>query len=253
MIKISIVTAVLNGEKYIRDTVESVLNQKGDFELEYIIRDGCSTDDTLKILEEYSDRCTIVSKKDGSPQEAINAGMDMASGEIGAWLNADDLYLPGTLQKVVDTFQTKHKLQWCYGRCRIINENNIEVRKPVTLYKNLLGFIYSRNVLLCENFINQPATFWKMDLWRKVSELSGKFKAAWDYELWLEMSKHSRAIAIHEYFAEFRRHSESISENNFEKQFKEELNISKCYGNKIHYLIHKFNFWKIVTIYKLLK
>ncbi len=251
--KISVITPVYNGELFIRHTIESVLSQKGDFELEYIICDGQSTDGTLAILEEYKDRCTVVSRKDGSPQVAINNGMAMATGDIGCWLNADDQFEPGTLQAVADVFRKHPKTQWLYGRCSIVDENDVEIRKPITWYKNILGYFYSRNVLLCENFINQPATFWRMAVWRNASDLDPQFKAAWDYELWMKMSQIAPARAVHRYFARFRRHSGSISENHFIRQFDEELSIARKYGNAIHYLIHKFNVWKIVTVYKLLK
>jgi glycosyltransferase involved in cell wall biosynthesis len=251
--KISIITPCLNSKKYIRQTIESILSQKGDFELEYIIRDGCSTDGTLEILEEYKDKCIIISKKDGSPQEAINAGMNMATGDIGAWLNADDIYLPGTLQRVADSFKNNPDNLWCYGKCNIIDENNIEIRKPVTLYKNIIGYFYSRKILLCENFINQPSTFWKLNLWHKVSgNLNTEYKAAWDYELWLKMAKASPASHIRKYLASFRRHDESISENHFEKQFREELEISRKHGNIIHYCLHSLLIKLRILIYKTL-
>ena len=250
--KISVITAVKNGEDFIRETVDSVLSQQGDFELEYIIRDGESTDKTLEILKEYENdsRITVISKKDGSPQEAINAGMAMATGEIGCWLNADDVFEPGTLQTVTDAFSKHSKLRWLYGRCRIIDEDGTEIRKPITLYKDLLGYVYSWNVLLCENFINQPATFWKMDLWRELDSLDPRHKAAWDYELWLKMAQKSRPLHIRKLFTSFRRHTSSISENHFERQFAEELAIARIYGSTIHHLIHQFNIWKIVFIYK---
>ncbi len=252
--KITVVTAVKNGEKFIRDTVDSVLSQTGDFELEYIIRDGVSTDSTLAILDEYKadPRLTVISQKDGSPQEAINAGMTMATGDIGCWLNADDVFESGTLQTVAEVFTAHPQLRWMYGRCRIVNNAGTEIRKPITLYKNIIGFFYSWNVLLCENFINQPATFWRMDLWRELDALDPQFKAAWDYELWLKMATLARPLHLRKLLTSFRRHTESISENHFEKQFAEELAISRKYGNLIHYLIHKFNVWKIVTVYKLL-
>ena len=251
--KISIITACLNSKKYIRQTIESVLSQKGDFQLEYIIRDGCSTDGTLDILEEYKDECVIISKKDGSPQEAINAGMNMATGDIGAWLNADDIYLSGALQAVVDAFKGHPKKRWVYGRCNIINDSNIEIRKPITYYKNLIGFFYSKNLLLCENFINQPATFWKMNLWKSVSgNLDTKYKAAWDYELWLKMANTSRAIHTRKLLSSFRRHADSISENHFEKQFCEELDISKHYGRLMHYKLHSILINLRKFIYKIL-
>lgn len=253
VIRISVITAVKNGERFIRQTIESVLSQKGEFEVEYIIRDGCSTDKTLDIIKEYGDAITVISKKDGSPQEAINSGMNMATGEIGCWLNSDDIFLPGALQKVVEIFRKHPDIGWCYGRCKIINENNSVIRKPITWYKNVLGYFYSRNLLLCENYINQPATFWKARLWRKVSgNLNTKYKAAWDYELWLKMAQISKAIHIREYLALFRRTEGTISETYFEKQFYEELKIAKTYGNKIHALIHNFLIISRVSVYKIL-
>ena len=250
--KITVVTAVLNGRKFIRETIESVLSQNGNFELEYIIRDGESTDGTLEIIEEYKDRLTVVSKRDGSPQEAINAGFEMASGDILCWLNADDLFEPNALSIAMQNFEKNPSKDWLYGRCSIIDFEGNRIQRLVTIYKNLIGYFYSRHILLCENFINQPATFWRKDLWLKCNNLSTKYKAAWDYELWLKMSLFSKPIVVRKYLSRFRRHDESISENQFETQFKEELEIGKMYGKPIHNIIHEFNRIKIVTIYKLM-
>ncbi|MBN2641257.1 MAG: glycosyltransferase [Victivallales bacterium] len=250
--KISVITPVFNGEKFIRETVESVLSQQGDFELEYIICDGASTDGTLKILEQYQDRCRIYSEKDGSPQAAINKGMALASGDIGCWLNADDVFESGTLQKVADTFKRKPHVSWLYGRCRIIDESGNEIRKPVTWYKNLTGYFYSRNVLLCTNYINQPATFWRMELWHKANQLNPEYKAAWDYELWINMASLSPAAHVRSFLSRFRRHDGSISENFFERQFSEELAIARNNGNILHSLLHWLNARAITFIYGIL-
>lgn len=252
MTKISVITAVYNGEKYIRETLESVLAQKGDFELEYIICDGQSTDRTLEILDEYKDSCKIISRKDDSPQEAINHGMQLASGDIACWLNADDLLLPGALNIVVKAFEKHPACRWLYGKGYIIDLKGKEIRKFVSFYKNLIGFFYSRNILLCENFINQPSTFWRRDLWEEIGQLNPEHKAAWDYELWLKMAQKSRPIHLRKKLSAFRRHKTSISENNFEKQFDEELAIAREHCNFIHYVIHAFNRWKIVSIYKII-
>lgn len=251
MIRISIITPVYNAEKFIRRTMDSIHNQQGDFELEHIVCDGLSTDGTLDILKEYP-QAKVISRKDGGPFNAINYGMNLATGEIAAWLNADDIYQPGTLAKVADYFRKNPQCQWLYGNCPIIDANDREIRKAITLYKEIIGYFYSRNVLLCENFINQPATFWRMDLWRKIGGLQSVYKAAWDYELWMKMSAEAPAAHLHSDLACFRRHEDSISENFFEKQFTEELQIASEYGNLLHRLIHKFNQWKIITAYKLM-
>lgn len=254
--KISVIMPVYNGERFIRQSMESVLSQEGDFELEYIICDGLSKDNTVAIAEEYArrdERVKVISRKDKGPGDAINYGFNLATGDIGCWLNADDCFLPGALAKVAAYFSNPGSREWLYGRCIIVDENGRETRKAITLYKEIIGYFYSRNILLCENYINQPATFWRMDLWRRLGGLSTCYKGAWDYELWLKMGEAGGAAkALHSDLAAFRRHSESISENFFEQQFAEELAIASEHGNWLHRLIHRFNCWKIVTVYKLL-
>lgn len=252
--KISVITPVLNGERFLRQTIESVLAQTGDFELEYIIKDGGSIDGTLAILDEYSKHpaITVISKKDKSLYDAINQGFELASGDIGCWINADDTYEPDTFQNVVTLFKRHPGKQWIYGRCDIINEAGNEIRKPITWYKNLIGWFYSYQILLCENYVNQPAAFWKIDLWHKVDGLSMKYRIAADYHLWIKFAQISKAIALHKKIAHFRRCGESISDNQFESQFQEELEIAKLFCGKITYAIHQLNCWKIVITYKIL-
>lgn len=249
--KISVITPVYNGEKFIRRTMDSIHSQKGDFELEHIVCDGQSCDGTLDILKDYP-QARVISRKDGGPFNAINYGMNLATGDIAAWLNADDVYCPGTLAKVMEYFEKNTQCQWLYGNCPIIDANDREIRKMITLYKEIIGCFYSKNILLCENFINQPATFWRLDFWKKVGGLKSEYKAAWDYELWLKMAEIAPAHHLRCDLANFRRHEESISENFYERQFAEELKIASEHGNFLHRLIHKFNQWKIVTAYKLL-
>lgn len=250
--KFTIVTPVLNGARFLRETVESVLSQCGDFELEYIVRDGGSTDGTLEILREYGDRLRVVSAKDGGPAAATNAGMAEATGDIVAWLSADDVYEAGALQKVAELFRRHPQVEWCYGRCGIMNENGREIRRAVTWYKNLIGWAYSRNMLLCENYINQPATFWRRELWRKCGGLSTQYKAAFDYDLWLRMAQIGRPAHLRARLARFRRHAGSISENLLVRQFAEEAGIAAAHGNALHRFLHELNRRKIVWVYRLL-
>lgn len=252
--KISVITPVLNCKRFLRQTIESVLVQTGDFELEYIIKDGGSDDGSQVILEEYAKHSsvTVISKKDGSLYDAINQGFELATGDIGCWINADDFYDLGAFQKVVLGFKQHPERQWLYGRCNIVDDVGSEIRAPITLYKNLIGWYYVYRMLLCENYLNQPATFWKMDLWRKVGALSTKYRIAADYHLWLKFAQKSKAIALHQNLAHFRRCGESISDNQFQSQFKEELEIAKLYCGSITYALHQLNYWKTITSYKLL-
>jgi glycosyltransferase involved in cell wall biosynthesis len=247
------VTPVLNSARFIRRTIESVLEQQGDFELEYIICDGGSTDKTVEIIREYQDRCRLIQRPDSGPADAINFGMDKAAGEICGWLGADDLLLPGALNLVVKTFSENPQHEWLYGRCRIIDENETEIRRGITFYKNLLGCCFSRQVLWTENFISQPATFWRADLWRRCGGLDTAYKAAFDYDLWLRFAAQSAPLSLPVYLASFRRHSASISELNFTVQFSEELAISQREASSLCYQIHRFNYYKIVAIYSFIE
>ena len=251
--KVTIVTPVLNGARFIRRTIESVLEQKGDFTLEYIICDGGSTDTTIDIVKEYQDHCQLIKRSDSGPADAINFGMAKAQGEICGWLGADDLLLPGALGRVIKVFAEHPQQEWLYGRCRIINEYDEEIRRGITFYKNLLGSRFCRQILWSENFISQPATFWRVDLWRRCGGLDTVYKAAFDYDLWLRFASHSIPLSVPEYWAAFRRHPGSISERSYEKQFAEELAISKQKASALGYQVHRFNCYKIVVIYRLME
>ena len=134
--KISIITTNYNTDKYLEDTIKNILNQKGDFELEYIITDGGSTDKSLGIIKKYKDRIKYISEKDKGQSNGINKGLKMATGDIVAFLNADDLYTGGALEKVVKHFKKNPECKWITGYCRIMNAESKEIRRHITRYKN---------------------------------------------------------------------------------------------------------------------
>lgn len=237
--KITVVTPVLNCVKFIRSTIESVLSQRGDFELEYIIIDAVSTDGTREIINEYKNYCKIIIAPDTSVASAINKGMDLATGDVGAILMGDDTYEFGTLQAVADAFKKNPRQKWLYGRCKIVNEKGEEIRKSISLYKNIIGYFYSRNILLCENYINQPATFWRLDFWRQIGGWHSEFNRADDYHMWIKMASLSSAIHIRKYLSNFRIHAESFTSNFFEVQIDEELKIAGLHATKLHMIMHK--------------
>ena len=210
--KVTIITPSLNQGQFIDATIHSVLSQ-GYPNLEYIIMDGGSSDNTLDILHSHSDRVKWVSEKDTGQTNAINKGLRMASGDIMAYLNADDLFLPGTVEKVARKFMENPDAMWITGRCRIINENGQEVRRLITAYKNLLLRVQNRSLLLITDYISQPATFWRADIFRDLGPLDESLHYAMDYEYWLRLNAKYPLLVIPDYLAEFRIHSQSKNTN----------------------------------------
>lgn len=251
--RISIITPSYNQTSFIERTIQSVLSQNYP-DLEYIIMDGGSTDGTVEILKRYSDQIIWKSEKDNGQSTAINKGLKIATGEIVAYLNSDDTYTPETLEKVADFFKKTPNSKWVYGQCRIIDEKDKEIRKSITWYKNWLLKKYSYPKLLAENFISQPATFWRRELLTEIGYFNEEEHFCMDYEYWLRLGQKYAPGVILKYLANFRYHSNSKSGGVNKKQFQDELRIAKKFAQKNHLSIflHSINYWKIVIIYKFL-
>jgi glycosyltransferase involved in cell wall biosynthesis len=209
-VKFSIVTPSYNQGPFIERTVESVLSQRGDFELEYFVVDGGSTDETLAILRRYEGRLRFVSERDRGQTDAINKGFRQTSGDVLAWLNSDDTYAPGALDAVARTLR-ETGARWCYGRCPIIDEQDREIRSLVTRYKEWSARRYSLRRLVARNFISQPATFFRRELLDEVGPVDGSFPHAMDYDLWLRFARVGTPAFIDRPLAHFRWHGESIT------------------------------------------
>jgi glycosyltransferase involved in cell wall biosynthesis len=253
-LKISIITPSYNQAKYIERTIKSILNQ--DYkDVEYIIIDGGSTDGTLDIIKNYQSRIIWVSEMDNGQSNAINKGLRLATGEIITFINSDDTYEPNSFKEVINFFENNPDKKWVYGKCRIISENDKEIRKPITFYKNLLLKNYSYSKLLSENFISQPATFWRKDIINEIGYLNENEYFCMDYEFWLRIGEKYDPGVIDEYLANFRLHTMSKSGSNNKKQFQDELRLAKKFGTKhpISVFLHKLNYFKIIWIYKLLQ
>ncbi|MFZ2881850.1 MAG: glycosyltransferase family 2 protein, partial [Candidatus Moraniibacteriota bacterium] len=222
--------------------------------LEYIIMDGGSTDGTVEILKKYGDRIIWKSEKDNGQSDAINKGLKIATGDIVAFLNSDDIYEPETFKKVATFFEKNPNKKWAYGKCKIINEKDREIRRLITAYKNWLLKKYSYPKLLSENFISQPATFWKREIHYELGFLSENEYYCMDYEFWLRIGQFYPAGVISDYLANFRYYSNSKSGGVNKKQFQDELRLAKKFGvgYPLSIFLHKVNYYKITWIYQIL-
>ncbi len=207
--KLTIITPSFNQARYLERTLRSIHEQEGTFTLQHLVMDGGSTDESVAILERWKEKLQYVSEADKGQSDALRKGIARATGDVVGWINSDDLLLPGALAAVAGYFQANPAVRWAYGRCRIIDEHDREIRRWVTRYKELLGRRFSLPLLLLENYISQPATFFRKDLYEEVGGLDIGLTYDMDYDLWLRFGKLAAPGHIDGELAAFRFHTEA--------------------------------------------
>jgi GT2 family glycosyltransferase len=170
-----------------------------------------------------------VREKDTGPANAINRGLKMATGDILAWLNADDFYEPGALALVAAAFEQNPDMAFCFGRCRIVDEKGQEIRKGITRFKECFYPVSSRFTFQTINYISQPAMFFRRTAFEAAGPLREDLRAAWDYEFILRLWRQGRAkVLFGAPLAAFRWHACSISGQHFRQQFQEEYEAARA-------------------------
>lgn len=178
--KISIITPSYNQGIFIEETILSVIGQNYP-NLEYIIIDGGSTDDTVEIIKKYEKHLHYwISEKDGGQSNAINKGFEIASGDILAWLNSDDIYLPGTLSHIAGLVDIGEPGIY-FGNCIHFRETDNGV---ISSGSNLVG-AHKYNNLNYTDYIIQPSTFWTKQAWGKAGKLREDLHFGFDWEWFL--------------------------------------------------------------------
>ena len=255
--KISIITPSFNGRRYLEQTSRSILSQAGDFDLEWLVVDGGSTDGTLDFLHtlDADPRVRWQSEADRGQSHAINKGMALAAGDVVAWLNTDDLYTPGALAAVAGQFTRHSAAQWLVGRCDIIDGEGRAIRQSVTRYKDRSLRRYTFRALLRENFIPQPAVFWRRDFGARVGALDESLHYTMDYDLWLRMGRETGPLFVDQVLAQFRLHEMSKTGQVNRAQFDEQYRVACRYfgGDRASRWVHRFNVEKIVWAYRAMR
>lgn len=185
--KITVVTPSYNQGQFLEQTIKSVLEQNYS-NLEYIIMDGGSTDNSVEIIKRYEQHLTYwQSQPDGGQSAAINAGFKMATGEILCWLNSDDQFCPNTLQAIGQYFCDHQDCEWVSGgtefRCPADGGDVIShaYMNPGWSMANFWFYGHPDGA-----FCPQPSTFWRRRLWNRVGGYVREDKPnSMDYELWL--------------------------------------------------------------------
>ncbi|MEA3325855.1 MAG: glycosyltransferase family 2 protein [Chloroflexota bacterium] len=201
---VSIVTPSFNQAKFLRLTIDSVLSQ--DYpNLEYIIIDGGSSDGSLEIIRENENRLSYwESIPDKGQTDAINKGFTKAGGKYLAWLNSDDVYLPGAVSEAVHYLENHPEIGMVYGDCTFIDAQGRTIGQFPAAQTDLArlrrGYVH----------IPQQASFFRMDLWRRVGPLDPSFYFAMDYDLWVRLANHSSLVYLPgHHWASFRLHGDA--------------------------------------------
>ncbi len=224
--RISIITPSFNQGKYIAETIESVFNQQYP-DLEHIVIDGGSKDDTLDILRRYP-HLTVISEPDRGQADAINKGFRRATGQIWGFLNSDDTLLPNSLERVareIDPVRGRHIVM---GRCRFVDETGC-----FTGIEHPSRFDGHRRVLEIwkGHTIPQPAVFWTPEVWRACGPLEEGLKSSWlDYDLFCRFSRKYDFYFVDQVLATYRLQPESKTVSRTEaERLAECIQISRRY------------------------
>jgi glycosyltransferase involved in cell wall biosynthesis len=223
--RISVITPSFNQAPFIEETIRSVLLQSYPA-LEYIVVDGGSRDGTVDILRRYDPWLRWVSEPDRGQTDAINKGLRMATGDILAYLNSDDTYLPGALYAIAQHARTQPEAGLIYGECRVIDEHSQPIgwlpRRPFNL----------RRTIERAEFLPQQAVFWT----RAATDLVGLFDDslhyAMDYEYFLRVAQTAAVTYLPQPIACFRMQATSKTVSQSEKHWCETLAVSERHGLK---------------------
>lgn len=203
---VSIITPSYNQGRFLESTVRSVLEQ--DYpNIEYIIVDGGSTDNSVDIIEKFADKLSWwVSEPDKGQTDAINKGFSHANGDILAWLNSDDTYEQGAVREAVEYLTTHADVGLVYGECNFIDEEGHAFGifpAAQTDYGRLRrGYVH----------VPQQSSFWRANLWKQVGPLDDSFYFAMDYDLWVRLAKITQVKYLPgRMWANFRLHSDAKS------------------------------------------
>ncbi|MCX6682255.1 MAG: glycosyltransferase family 2 protein [Methanoregula sp.] len=182
---VSIITPSFNKGPYIEETILSIRNQTYK-NIEHIVIDGGSTDETISILKHYNKDLKWISEPDKGQSDAINKGWKLAKGDIIAYLNADDTYLPDAIETAVNFFEKNPDIYMLYGD-GITTDEHGKNQRPFHS-----GEFSLKDLVFCQDNIFQPSVFLRKEIFDNVGYVDVKLHLAMDFDYWLRV-----ALAYH--------------------------------------------------------
>lgn len=203
---ITIITAVYNGEKYIGETIESVLENAKGIDFEYLVINDGSTDRTQEIIEAYTSKITLVKKENTGESSSLTLGFKMARGKYLLVVSADDpLFTPRIFENVFEMFNHQKEVAAIYPDWRMIDGTGNTI-------KEVKVKDYSEKLLIgrCQT-LPGPGTIFRTDLARAIGGRRSKWKFVGDFDFWLRISRKGELKHRPELLAQWRQHEDSTS------------------------------------------
>jgi glycosyltransferase involved in cell wall biosynthesis len=226
--KLSIVVCSYNQGAFIRETLESLINQQNVTrdELEVIVIDGASSDGSLEIIESYHDRLSrFVSEPDRGQTHALNKGFALATGDVLSWLCSDDLLEPDAVRFVLDYFREHTGVDFIFGDAKVIDRNGqvLKIKKEIPF--NWFLWAYGEH-----NYVQQPSTFWRRSLHEQVNGLNEAFNLVMDGDLWARFAERTRSRHVRKVLSSVRTYPETKSLQMRTRAIEEQRTIHRRYG-----------------------
>lgn len=244
--KVSIITPSFNNGEYLDGNIKCLLDQTYKPH-EHIIMDGGSTDSTIDLLKSY-DHIQWISEPDDGMYDAINKGLQKSTGDIIAYLNADDRYFKHTLDKVVDFFEKNPDVDFVYGDCTYMDKNE----KEIVTFK-ALPYV---PIIIKSSYIRwaQMSCFWRREVHNKIGYFNNNMKNVGDFEFFKRMLfQNLKGAHIAEPLSKFMIRIDAITFTLGENYYKEIKDVFEKYpSNKIASIINVL-FYYLINIKNLIR
>ncbi|OGU46776.1 MAG: hypothetical protein A2X68_03530 [Ignavibacteria bacterium GWC2_56_12] len=220
--KISVITPSFNHGEFIEDTIRSVANQDHD-DIEHIVVDGGSTDSTLATLKKYP-RVRWVSEQDSGQGNAINKGFAMATGDVLAWLNADDYYEENVFGRIIAYFKDHPDCMFLYGDLTFVDK----LGRPLNKYTG--DKITYDSLIANPDIVRQPSSFWRREVMERLGGIDESFHLVMDLDFFLRVGKRYPLHYLEGNLSYYRHYGETKSTALARRQVGEIYRVYRSHG-----------------------